>query len=392
MKLVVSGGGTGGHVYPGLTIIKALLDPKPVSSALPTLQRSDLLWIGGRGEIEGDLVTQAGIDFVGLPAGGLRGMRLLARVRNTFRIAGSVGRARAILSEFKPDVVLVTGGYTCVAVTLAAWLLRVPVVIYLPDIVPGQAIRFLSRFAAKIAVTSEDSYRYFRREKVAVTGYPVRPEIYEQDRTDARQMLGLDPEEKTLLVFGGSRGSRSINQALVAGLRDLLPACQIVHISGTLDAEWVAGAAKSLPEPLRDRYHHYTYLHDMAQALASADLAVARAGASTLGEFPAARLPALLVPYPYSGQHQDPNAAYMVRNGAARLLRDADLRERLVPWVLDLLNDEQALADMRESANAMARPDAAEAIAMQLWTLARRRTASATSNTGGGTGGVGAVP
>ena len=378
-------------MYPGLTVAKALLDPKPAGSALPTLDPVDLLWIGSRGGIERELVRHSGIEFVGLSAGGLRGMGLLVKARNALRIIGGAGRARSILSDFQPDVILVTGGYACVAVTLAAWLKNIPVVIYLPDIVPGQAIRFLARFAAKVTVTSEESYHYFRREKVVVTGYPVRPEIYALDRAGARQELGIDPQEKLLLVFGGSRGSRSINQALVAGLRDLLPVCQIVHVSGTLDADWVAGAAKRLPEELRERYRHHAYLHDMPQALLAADLVVSRAGAATLGEFPATKLPSLLVPYPHSGQHQDPNAAYMVRNGAAQSLPDADLKEKLVPAVLDLLGDAAALADMRESANAMARPDAAEAIAEQLWMLARRRSILATSVSGGGAGGVGAL-
>jgi UDP-N-acetylglucosamine--N-acetylmuramyl-(pentapeptide) pyrophosphoryl-undecaprenol N-acetylglucosamine transferase len=274
-----------------------------------------------------------------------------------------------------------------VAVTLAAWMQWIPVVIYLPDIVPGLAIRFLSRFAAKVTVTSEESYRFFRREKVVVTGYPVRSDVYNLDRDEARRGLGLDPEEKTLLVFGGSRGARSINQALVAGLHELLPVCQVVHISGRLDADWVAGMAKRLPEALRGRYHHYAYLHDMPQALVAADLAVARAGAATMGEFPAARLPAVLVPYPHSGQHQNPNAAYMARNGAAQVLADAELKEELVPKVLALLQDEQSLAEMRESAHAMARPDAAEAIAEQLWLSARQRAVRASSPSGSMEGG-----
>jgi UDP-N-acetylglucosamine--N-acetylmuramyl-(pentapeptide) pyrophosphoryl-undecaprenol N-acetylglucosamine transferase len=300
-------------------------------------------------------------------------MGLLTKLRNAFRIIGSVGRARTVLARFRPDVVLVTGGYACVSVTLAAWIRWLPVMIYLPDITPGLAIRFLSRFASRVAVTSEESYRYFRRDKVVVTGYPVRSDVYQLERSDARRALGLDAEAKTLLVFGGSRGARSINRALVAGLGELLPVCQIVHISGRLDAEWVQGAAKRLPDGLRERYHHYAYLHDMPNALVAADLAVARAGAATMGEFPAARLPALLVPYPYSGQHQEPNAEYMMRNGAAKVLPDAGLQERLVPTVLELLRDDQALAEMREGARAMARPDAAESIAEQLWLLARQR-------------------
>jgi UDP-N-acetylglucosamine--N-acetylmuramyl-(pentapeptide) pyrophosphoryl-undecaprenol N-acetylglucosamine transferase len=375
MKLVVSGGGTGGHVYPALAVTDALLKPRTKGSTLPTLSADDLLWIGSQGGLEEEFVRRAGIDFVGLKASGLRGVGVSAKGRAVIRIPGSVQGARGILKQFKPDVILVTGGYACVAVTLAAWLGQVPVLIYLPDIVPGLAIRYLSRFATRIAVTSEESYRYFDRDKVTVTGYPVRSEIYEANCDDARQKLGLEPGEKTLLVFGGSRGARSINKALVAGLRELLSTCQIVHISGRLDSEWVAGAAKSLPEDLRGRYHHFDYLHDMAQALVASDLAVARAGAATLGEFPAARLPAVLVPYPHSGQHQNPNADYMVRNGVAKALPDDQLQERLVTSVMAMLRDDNMLAAMQESARAMDRPDAAEAIAELLWQAARRYSA-----------------
>jgi UDP-N-acetylglucosamine--N-acetylmuramyl-(pentapeptide) pyrophosphoryl-undecaprenol N-acetylglucosamine transferase len=372
MKLVVSGGGTGGHVYPALTVVKALLEPS-AGAERPTLTPADVLWIGSRGGIEEELVKREALEFVGLAAGGLRGVGPLVKVRNAIRIAGSVRRARGILDAFKPDTLLVTGGYACVSVTLAAWTQRRPVLIYLPDIVPGLAIRFLSRFAKRVAVTSEESYHYLKREKVVVTGYPVRSSVYRLDRAEARRALGLAAEEKTLLVFGGSRGARSINRALAAGLSELLPACQVVHVSGRLDADWVDGVAKRIPESVRERYHHFSYLHDMPQALAAADLAVARAGAATLGEFPAAKLPAVLVPYPYSGQHQQPNADYMARNGAARVLPDAELKEKLVPTILGLLEDEDALADMRESVSAMARPDAARAVAEQLWLLARQR-------------------
>ena len=378
MKLIVSGGGTGGHVYPALAVIEELLGPRSSGNGLPTLAASDILWIGSQGGMEEGLVQQAELGFKGLAAGGLRGMGVLSQVRSSFRIASSVGKARTILAEFEPDVVLVTGGYACVSVALGAWLSSIPVVIFLPDIVPGLAIRFLGQFAERIAVTSEESYHYFRREKVNVTGYPVRSTTYGLNKTEARRSLGLDPEEKTLLVFGGSRGARSINRALVAGLRELLPICQIVHISGRLDNDWVTGAAKRLPETLRPRYHLHAYLHDMPQALVAADLALARAGAATLGEFPAAELPSVLVPYPHSGQHQTPNANYMERNGAAQVLADDELEEKLVSTISGLLNDQEMLGQMRESARAMARSDAAAAIAELLWTLARRRMARRT--------------
>lgn len=371
MKLIVSGGGTGGHVYPALAVIETM----PGQGEVKTAGVVDILWVGSKGGIEEGLLAQASLPFVGLAAGGLRGMGLVAKIRNAIRLAGGLWQARGVLARFKPDVVMSTGGYVSVAVTVAAWLKRIPVLIYLPDIVPGQAIKTLSRFAARIAVTSEESCRYFAPSKVVVTGYPVRSEISTLSRAEARQALDLDPQSKVLLVFGGSKGARSINQAIVAGLQSLLPTCQVVHISGRLDAEWVASAARDLPEAMRERYHHYDYLHEMPLALVAADLAVARAGAATLGEFPAAGLPAVLVPYPYSGQHQNPNADYMARNGAARVLTDAELGEKLVPTLLELLDDAPtwpALTAMRESARSLARPGAAEAIAEQLRALVRR--------------------
>jgi UDP-N-acetylglucosamine--N-acetylmuramyl-(pentapeptide) pyrophosphoryl-undecaprenol N-acetylglucosamine transferase len=222
-----------------------------------------------------------------------------------------------------------------------------------------------------VAVTSEESYNYLDPHKVVVTGYPVRSEIFSLDRAQARQSLALDPQAQTLLVFGGSRGARSINQALVAGLRDLLLICQIVHISGRLDAEWVAGVARSLPEALRARYHHYIYLHEMSYALAAADLAVTRAGAAILGELPAVGLPGVLIPYPHSGQHQLPNAEHLAQHGAARVLPDHQLGERLVPTLIQLLEDPDELARMRTASRAMARPDAAEAIARHIFLVAR---------------------
>lgn len=375
MKLVVSAGGTGGHVYPALTVVETLRRSTEPDADRPRLAPGDLLWIGGHAGMEEELVKRAGIPFVALAAGGLRGMGLPTKIRNAARILSSVGRARSLLASKRPDVVFVTGGYACTAVTLAAWLQRIPVVIYLPDVVPGLAIRFLSRFASRLLVTSEKSYQFFDRDKVTVTGYPVRPEIYTLDRSQARRDLGLDVAETTLLVFGGSRGAQSINRATVAGLRQLLAAAQVVHVTGKLDADWVAGATRSLPPELSARYHPHAYLHDMPKAFVAADLAVARAGAATLGEFPAAGLPAVLVPYPYSGQHQVPNAEYLAESGAARILADEALDKELVPSVLELLHNDKRLAGMRQSAAALARPDAAEAIARQLWLVAHRHDA-----------------
>jgi UDP-N-acetylglucosamine--N-acetylmuramyl-(pentapeptide) pyrophosphoryl-undecaprenol N-acetylglucosamine transferase len=366
MRLVVSAGGTGGHVFPALAVIEALLEASTATDMLAPEPDLEVLWVGSQGGIEREWVERAGIPFVGLAAGGLRGMGPGQMLSNAGRIVGSVRGARSILGDFAPHVILATGGHVCVSVTLAARKLRTPVVLYLPDIVPGLAIRFLSRFAARICVTSAESRSHLPADKVVVTGYPVRSAIIRAERTAARLAIGLDPEGQVLLVLGGSRGARSINKAIIKGLDDLLPVCEVIHISGPLDATWVADAARNLPEARRARYHPFAFLHEMHQALAAADLAVARAGAATLGEFPVAGLPAVVVPYPYSGQHQLPNAEYLVRHGAAQILLDAQLETELVPTVLALLRDRSSLQGMRQAMGSLAHLDASQAIARQL--------------------------
>jgi UDP-N-acetylglucosamine--N-acetylmuramyl-(pentapeptide) pyrophosphoryl-undecaprenol N-acetylglucosamine transferase len=239
--------------------------------------------------------------------------------------------------------------------------------IYLPDIEPGLAIRVLSCLARRVAVSVKESQRYFPAHKTTVTGYPVRSELLTADKRKAQKALDLEEGLKTLLVFGGSRGARSINLALSRVLGRLLDVCQIVHICGRLDAQWVEGQRAELPAHLRARYKAYAYLHEeMALALAAADLVVARAGAATLGELPALGLASILVPYPYAGRHQELNAEYLVSHGAAIKMDNADLEEKLLPTVVGLLGDEELLIRMGERARSLARPRAAQHIAQEL--------------------------
>jgi len=217
-------------------------------------------------------------------------------------------------------------------------------------------------------VTTEASRAYLPPHKVIVTGYPVRPELRRVDREMARATLGLEPGLKTLLIFGGSRGARSINQAVMAVLGELLAECQVIHISGRLDWEEVAARREALVAAARARYHAYPYLHaEMGAALAAADLVVSRSGASVLGEFPLFGLPSVLVPYPHAWRYQRVNADVLVAQGAAVRLDDADLREKLLPTVRRLLADDATRARMAERARALAVPDAAERLAEQLW-------------------------
>ncbi|MCS6845411.1 MAG: UDP-N-acetylglucosamine--N-acetylmuramyl-(pentapeptide) pyrophosphoryl-undecaprenol N-acetylglucosamine transferase [Caldilineales bacterium] len=334
-----------------------------------------VLYVGTADSVEEDLARRYGIPFRAIQSGQIRGMAPWVAARNLGKVALGVAQSFQVLRRFRPDVVLVTGGFVAAPVVWAAWSARVPVVIYLPDVEPGIAIRRLSRFATRVAVTFPEVAAHFPG-KAVVTGYPVRRRFLEMAgrQAEARGALGLEPDGRVLLVFGGSRGARSINQALWAALPALLETCQVVHITGSLDWPEVEAHVRRLPEALRSRYRPYPYLHEeMPSAMAAADLVVARAGASTLGEFPALGLPSVLVPYPYSGQHQDANADYLVQRQAAIKIPDSRLATDLLPTVLALWESPERLAAMAAAARRLARPDAAAQIGRVIDELVSRR-------------------
>ncbi len=312
--------------------------------------------------VEKELASRAGLPFAPVDSGQLRGSAPWVAASHLWRIRRGVLQARRLLREFRPDVVFVTGAYVAVPVSMAARMERVPLLVYLPDLTPGLAVRWLSWLAQRVAVSFEPAARYFPG-KAVVTGYPVRAELRAAaaDRAGARRWLGLRTDRPVLLVMGGSHGARSINRVVCQGLVGLLEQAQVVHVTGRLDWPWVQQEAEKLPTSLRGDYHPYPYLHDeLPYALAAADLMVNRAGASNLGELPAVGLPAVLVPYPHAGRHQYVNAAFLASHGAARLLEDRDLEQCLLPTVLGLLNDPVARQRMAQAARALAREDAAQ--------------------------------
>lgn len=321
-----------------------------------------------------------GIPYAAVNSGQLRGMNPLTAIQNGGKMVVGVRQALGLLDDFRPDVCFVTGGYVCTPVAVACRLRGVPVAIYLPDMTPGLAIRMLGTLARRVAVSFPETARAFGA-KAVVTGYPVRQALLDavQDRQEARRRLGLalaidwEPEGEDpplLLVFGGSQGSRSINQAIWSHLADLLPLARIVHVVGVRDWPLLQEARPELPESLSRRYHPVDYLHDeMALALAAANLAVARAGASTLAEFPIARLPSVLVPLPISGGHQFPNAAKLADTGGALIVRDENLGTELLPALQTLLMDEVKRLEMGAAVAGLARPEAALNIAQVLVSL-----------------------
>lgn len=312
--------------------------------------------------MEAELVKRHHIPFQGIPAAGLHGVGLRRLPGNTIQLLRGYQAARRVINNFKPDVLLFTGGYVAVPVAFAGR--SRPILLYVPDIEPGLALKTAARFADRIALTTETSRAYFSTAaKTEVTGYPVRPELARWERTAARRELGLSDDRPVLLVFGGSKGARSINLALVAALNQLLPLAQIVHITGENEFDGVQQARSALDPAAAANYHIMPYLHEMGAALAAADLAVSRSGASSLGEYPLFGLPAILVPYPYAWRYQRTNADYLAQRGAAVVLENDRLSSELASLVISLLRDPQRLESMRASLRGLARADAADRIA-----------------------------
>ena len=341
-------------------------------SNLPTFQPSnlELLWVGGEGGMEAGLVERAGIPFKAIPAAGLHGVGLQRLPGNFRKLVSGITAAQKILSEFKPDALFFTGGY--VAGPMAVAGRKVPSLLYVPDVEPGMALKALSYFASCITLTSEDSKQFFPgKTNLVVTGYPIRSELAQWTKKSGRETFGIQSDLPVLLVFGGSKGARSINLALFEHLDHLLEQMEVIHISGELDWEMVLAARTRIPERLSKRYHAYTYLHnEMGAALAAADLAVSRSGASSMGEFPFFGLPALLVPYPHAWRYQKVNADALAKRGAALVIDDEKLKSGLYLTVEKLLETPEKLEAMGQAMRSLSTPNAAAHIADQLIGLA----------------------
>ncbi|MCA9867464.1 MAG: UDP-N-acetylglucosamine--N-acetylmuramyl-(pentapeptide) pyrophosphoryl-undecaprenol N-acetylglucosamine transferase [Anaerolineae bacterium] len=359
MRVLVCAGGTGGGIYPALAAVKALQAHGIVDE--------NVLWLGTKGEMEETLVTRAGLRLETISGGPIVGVPWSMRARNALKLARGIGAASDHVRRFRPNVMLMTGGYVAVPVAVAARRHQIPIVIYLPDVEPGSSIRFAVPLARRIACTTDGSRAYVPAEKVVVTGYPVRPDIRAARQLTKEQALArfdLVPGRPTLFVFGGSRGARTINRALMAVLPQLLADIQVIHVSGTLTWPEVEANAATLPAGLRAYYRPYPYLHDdMGPAFRAADLVLARAGASMLGECPAFGLPSILVPLTFAWRYQKVNADYLTAHGAAVQLTDETLADSLQPTVRKLLFDSKKLALMSTAAATLDKPDAATELA-----------------------------
>lgn len=354
MKVLFAGGGTGGHVYPSLAVARAL-EAELRARGEPI----ELLYVGVRGRVDEQIVPREGIPFRAIAAGQLRVSSPLAFARGTVLLVRGTVQAAGIVRRFRPDAVFATGGYASVPVGIAARVLRRPLVVYLPDVTPGWAVRLLARLASRAATTSDAALARLPAGRTTVVGYPVRDDFWTLDRGTARRRLGIAEDAAVVLVTAGSLGARAVNDAVIAALPRLLARATVVHVTGAADEARAAGARAALPVGLQPRYLVRPYLDAMPAAMHAADVVVSRAGASTLGELPAAGAPGVLVPGEYEGWSQAPNAEYLAARGAAVVVRNSELG-RLAERVLELLADGPRRTAMAAAMRSLARPGAAK--------------------------------
>lgn len=371
MRIIVSGGGTGGHIYPALTIVRAI--QKKISDA-------EFLYVGTKDGLEADIVPKEGLAFETV---NIQGFKRSLTPENLVRGAqafGGVVKAMGIVRRFKPDVAVGTGGYVCGPILLAASLMGIPTLIQEQNVMPGVTNRLLSRFVSCIAMGTKEAAEHFPKGKRVFTGNPIREEVIKARSEDGKKMFGLDPKAKTVLVSGGSRGARSINRAMIGVLAHYAGrnGVQILHVTGkagydeTMENLQAAGVDLSASKNLFVE----PYLYNMPQALACADVAVFRAGAIGIAELTARGVPSVLVPYPFAAaNHQEMNARAIAAAGAARMILDRELTaERLLSVLAELLSEDAKLKRMAKAAKKLGRPKAADEIASRVIRLAKGKT------------------
>jgi UDP-N-acetylglucosamine--N-acetylmuramyl-(pentapeptide) pyrophosphoryl-undecaprenol N-acetylglucosamine transferase len=353
-RLVVAAGGTGGHVYPGIAIAEEWRRRHP---------GSDVIFVGTARGLEAKVIPQAGFPLRQIAARGFPRRSPLGMVRAAWAFAQSLTQSAALLRELKPAVVLGTGAYVSGPVVLVARLFGIPTVIQEQNSIPGSTNRWLNLVADQVHISFVESRNYFRRRNnLKVSGNPIRRSLVQQDRASACEALGLDPSRRTLFIFGGSRGARSINEAvagalpMLRGLRDI----QVLWQTGQEDLSAMESRAAGLPFPVRV----VPYLDAIDKAYAASDLAICRAGAMTIAEITACGVPAILVPYPFATHdHQTHNARGLADRGAAEMIPDRELTaQALAKLVEALFRDEPRRRALGRNARAFARTDAAQRI------------------------------
>jgi UDP-N-acetylglucosamine--N-acetylmuramyl-(pentapeptide) pyrophosphoryl-undecaprenol N-acetylglucosamine transferase len=363
MRILIAGGGTGGHIYPALAVARALRASRP---------DVELLWVGGHRGLEAEIVPPAGIELRRLALRSLRTVDLsLATLVDPFRLAASFPQAAALMVRLRPAAVFTTGGYVAIPAMSAAAALGVPTLLWEGNVVPGRSTRATARLATAAAVAFEATCARLTGA-CYVTGTPTRPAVL--DQVAARARLGIDRDARCLLIFGGSQSVRRFDAAVDEALPALARRVHVIHLTGQAAYPAAVQRREALPAADRPRYRPYAFLDAaMADALASADLVVGRAGSSTLAEVTALGLPMVVVPYPHAAGHQRANARVLADAGAALLVEDEAFDGPALLRAVELLDDPERVEAMRSASRRLGRPGAADAVAELVLALAERR-------------------
>jgi len=365
MHIIISGGGTGGHIFPAISIANAL------KAKLPD---AEFLFVGAEGRMEMERVPQAGYEIIGLPIMGFDRKNLLRNIKVIFSLLKSLLKARKIIREFKPDVVVGVGGYASGAVLQAANWAKVPTVLQEQNSFAGVTNKLLAKKASLICVAYEGMERFFPKDKIILTGNPTRElKIKNEELKEAYDFFGFNQNRKTLLIIGGSLGARTINESIVSGLETLGRAdIQIIWQTGKFykdemirrSAEYFTKKTQIfMPELLT-----MDFVSRMDYAYGIADLVISRAGASSISELCLLGKAAILVPSPNVAEdHQTHNAMALVNKNAAVLVKDGEAREKLVDTALELINSD--LKELQENIVKLALPNAANRIADEILKL-----------------------
>lgn len=355
MKIIISGGGTGGHIYPAIAIANELKTLDPVT---------EILFVGAEGKMEMEKVPRAGYAIEGLPVVGIRRELTLANLAFPLKLGRSLWRAQQIVREFRPDAAVGVGGYASGPLLLAASMAGIPTLIQEQNSYAGLTNKVLARWAKRICVAYPGMDAFFPADKIRLTGNPVRSDIQRADQqADAgRSLFGLDAGKKTLLVIGGSQGARTINEAMEASLAQFVEAgVQVIWQTGPAFIGRAQAAISATGSPL---VRAYDFIYEMDRAYAVADVVVSRAGALSVSELCLVGRPAILVPFPAATEdHQTKNAMALVDRSAALLVRDQDARNQLGQTALNLLNNPDQQHQLRTAIKTLAKPNAARDIA-----------------------------
>ena len=368
LRVIISGGGTGGHIFPAVSIAKELKRLNP---------DTEILFVGAEGKMEMEKVPAEGFRIVGLPITGLQRRLTLRNIANDilvpFRFIGSILKARRIIREFKPEIAVGVGGYASAPLLMAATRMHVPSIIQEQNGFAGLTNKMLGPRVEKICVAYEGMERFFPAEKIVMTGNPIRPSMHPYsaaERLEGLEMYGFDPDKRHILIIGGSLGSGTLNNAMKKWIEDGCPGGEGVEVLWQCGKYYKKGIDAFMEGRELPAIRYSDFIARMDLAYAMADVIISRSGASSVSEICATAKAAVFVPSPNVAEdHQTHNAMALVRKDAALLVRDAEAAEILLPTALGLAVDPERIAVLERNAAAMALPDAANTIAEEIYKI-----------------------